>query len=167
MRKSYLYRRYTFSSKLECCSSSGTCNKVIRLRIPTCPQLCHLPPFCFSHATSVWGISHSLFFARTACHVGSYLPEQGSNPVPLQWERRVLTTGPPGKSLTFFLGEGFPDHPGLHHGVVTFPWLWSWTDRQILIFMSVGLVFSTIFKEVMHLLIFCIPQNVQFIMSCK
>ena len=26
-------------------------------------------------------------------------PKQGSNPCPLQWKHRVLTTGPPGKSL--------------------------------------------------------------------
>ena len=31
-------------------------------------------------------------------HVGSEFPDQGSNPPPLQWKCRVLTTGPPGKS---------------------------------------------------------------------
>ena len=31
---------------------------------------------------------------------GSQFPDQGSNLGPLQWEHRVLTTGPPGKSLT-------------------------------------------------------------------
>ena len=30
------------------------------------------------------------------------MPDQGSNPVPLHWECRVLATEPPGKSLTFF-----------------------------------------------------------------
>ena len=36
---------------------------------------------------------------------GIQFPDQGSNPGPLRWERRVLATGPPGKSLniTFFL----------------------------------------------------------------
>ena len=28
-------------------------------------------------------------------------PDQGSSPCPLQWKRRVLTTGPPGKSTVF------------------------------------------------------------------
>ena len=32
-----------------------------------------------------------------ACGVS--FPDQGSNPGPLHWECRVLTTGPPGKSL--------------------------------------------------------------------
>ena len=30
---------------------------------------------------------------------GIQFPNQGSNPCPLHWKRRVLTTGPPGKSL--------------------------------------------------------------------
>ena len=30
---------------------------------------------------------------------GIQFPNQGSNPAPLHWERRVLTTAPPGKSL--------------------------------------------------------------------
>ena len=43
---------------------------------------------------------HSLFFfKRTMQHAGSLLADQGSNPSPLQWKRRVLTTGPPGKSF--------------------------------------------------------------------
>ena len=32
-------------------------------------------------------------------HVGSWFPDQGSNPHPLQWKRGVLTAGLPGKSL--------------------------------------------------------------------
>ena len=42
-------------------------------------------------------------FDRTAQHVGSQFPNQGSNPCPLQWKHGVLTTGPPGKSLQFIL----------------------------------------------------------------
>ena len=38
------------------------------------------------------------FFGHTAQHVGSYLPDQGSNPRPLHWKRGVLTIGPPRKS---------------------------------------------------------------------
>ena len=37
-------------------------------------------------------------FYRTKQHVGSSLPNQGSNQQPLHWEDGVLTTGPPGKS---------------------------------------------------------------------
>ena len=40
------------------------------------------------------------FFGRTSQHVGSQFPDQGSNPHCLHWKRRVLTTGPPGKSLS-------------------------------------------------------------------
>ena len=36
-------------------------------------------------------------------HAGSQFPDQGSNPCPLHWENRVLTTGPPGKSLVSLL----------------------------------------------------------------
>ena len=32
-------------------------------------------------------------------HVGSYFPDQGSNPLPMLWKHRILTTGPPGKFL--------------------------------------------------------------------
>ena len=41
---------------------------------------------------------HHLFLA-TVRHAGSKFPNQGSNTCPLQWRRRVSTTGPPGKSL--------------------------------------------------------------------
>ena len=37
-------------------------------------------------------------FSWATWHVGSWFPEQGSNPHPLQWQHSVLTTGPPGKS---------------------------------------------------------------------
>ena len=36
-------------------------------------------------------------------HVGSYFPNQGSNPCTLCWKCGVLTTGPPGKSQKCFL----------------------------------------------------------------
>ena len=38
------------------------------------------------------------FFGHAAWLAGSYFPKQGSNPWPLQWKCRVLTTGPPGKT---------------------------------------------------------------------
>ena len=43
-----------------------------------------------------------LFLGRTVWHVGSQFPDQGSNPCPLHWKCRVLTTGPPGKSWNTF-----------------------------------------------------------------
>ena len=35
-------------------------------------------------------------FGHIMWHVGSYFPNQGSNPHPLLWKHRVLTIGPPG-----------------------------------------------------------------------
>ena len=35
-------------------------------------------------------------------HVGSLFPDQGLNPRSLHWKSRILTTGPPRKSLYFF-----------------------------------------------------------------
>ena len=37
-------------------------------------------------------------FGCTLGHVGSYFPDYGSNPCPLYWKHRVLTTGLPGMS---------------------------------------------------------------------
>ena len=43
-----------------------------------------------------------VFFGFLATrHMGSYLPDQGSNPNPPTLEGEVLTTGPPGKSLYY------------------------------------------------------------------
>ena len=45
-------------------------------------------------------LCHSFFssFGQATRLAGSYFPDQGSNPCPLQWKRGVLTAGPPGKS---------------------------------------------------------------------
>ena len=43
----------------------------------------------------------NIFFGGGGWHAGSQFPHQGSNPCPLQWKRRVLTTGPPGKSQKY------------------------------------------------------------------
>ena len=48
---------------------------------------------CGSPAAQFWHANSQL---QHAC--GIQFPDQGSNPAPLHWERRVLTTGPPGKS---------------------------------------------------------------------
>ena len=41
------------------------------------------------------------FVSSVAWHAGSWFPEQGSNPCPLQWKHRVLPPGWPGKSQIF------------------------------------------------------------------
>ena len=41
----------------------------------------------------------SLFF-HIRWHIGSYFPDQGSNPCSLQWKHNILTTGQPGKALS-------------------------------------------------------------------
>ena len=46
-------------------------------------------------------------------HVGSYFPNQGSNPSPLHWKHGVLTIGPPGKSLNFGKNAGMGCHAPL------------------------------------------------------
>ena len=51
------------------------------------------------------------FFGYDVWHVGSWFPQQGSNLCPLQWKRRVSTTGPPGKSL--FARFGYEIYAGL------------------------------------------------------
>ena len=40
-------------------------------------------------------------FVRATWLMGSLFPDQGLNPGPWHWERGVLTTGPPGNSLSF------------------------------------------------------------------
>ena len=46
-------------------------------------------------------------FGHAVRHVGSQFPHQGSNLQPLHWKRRVLTTGPPGRSPRLFLKKNF------------------------------------------------------------
>ena len=49
-----------------------------------------------------WSLNFPFFFfGHTMRHVGSWFPDQGSNPHPVQWKCGVLTTGPRGKSLEF------------------------------------------------------------------
>ena len=45
-----------------------------------------------------WLIFKSIF-GCSAQHAGSWFPKQGSNPCPLQWKRRVLTTEWPGNFM--------------------------------------------------------------------
>ena len=48
-----------------------------------------------------WAIFFFFFWLNLEWHAGSYFPDQVSNPCPLQWKCRVLTTGPLGKSLSY------------------------------------------------------------------
>ena len=48
--------------------------------------------------------SFVLFYSGHAMqHAGSQFPDQGLNPCPLQWKRKALTAGPPGKPLESFV----------------------------------------------------------------
>ena len=58
-----------------------------------------LPPFLEIYLSLCFFVC--LFFGCAMRYAGSQFPVQGSNPRPLQWKHRVLTTGPPGKSLFF------------------------------------------------------------------
>ena len=42
------------------------------------------------------------FFNFAMWHVRSWYPSRESNPCSLQWKLRVLTTGPPGKSQSYY-----------------------------------------------------------------
>ena len=68
--------------------------------------------------SSSWNIhlkSHFFFFLVLAmCHMRYQFLYQGLNPCSLQWKHRVLTPGPPRKSLTSrILKESFLTHPRL------------------------------------------------------
>ena len=82
MRKLYLQRRYTSSSKLGCGSSSGTCILIIRPCIPTCPKRGYLSPLCFPYAISVWGISLSSWVKSS---LTIWAPIKGFLYIPLLW----------------------------------------------------------------------------------
>ena len=62
------------------------------------------------------------YFGLTACHVGSWFPDQGLNPCPLQWKLRVLTTVPPGKFLQPF---------SWHIFFSSSSFLWGWSFRTL------------------------------------
>ena len=69
-------------------------------------QISHLQlvtPFCFLAGFKLFLVCSQLFifffWFLWQWHVGSQFPDQESNLQPLHWQHRVLTTGPPGKSL--------------------------------------------------------------------
>ena len=47
------------------------------------------------------------FFWPQWAACGILVPQPGIELVPLQWKRRVLTTGPPGKSLMAVISETY------------------------------------------------------------
>ena len=75
----------------------------------------------------MWHVGSSIF--AVSCRIFSCgmptlscdirFPDQGLNLNLLHWERGVLATGPPGKSLPFFFSmEGLQKHPGAHQGLL-------------------------------------------------
>ena len=62
------------------------------------PTKLNLMPFLRYIKEKGWNILST--FGGAAWHVGSWFPNQGSNPHPLHWKCTVLNTGPLGKSLS-------------------------------------------------------------------
>ena len=58
---------------------------------------------CWVYGTFIFNFFFSFDLSEQL--VGSQFPDQGSNPRPLHWKRRVLTTGQPGKSLNLTFKE--------------------------------------------------------------
>ena len=59
-------------------------------------------PACGIFSCSIWDLLVVTFRLLVAARRIQF-PDQGSSPGPLNWERGVLTTGPPGKSLYILL----------------------------------------------------------------
>lgn len=55
--------------------------------------------FLFQITDTIRKSSELFFFFPFSCHLAcrilSIVPQEGMEPVPLQWKRQVLTTGPP------------------------------------------------------------------------
>ena len=97
---------------------SGACHLLFRV-LSFYWLSCRLETSClgaFKNSQSFWRVNSplfsfpvldfmSFFFLFLPCHawhVGSYFPDQGSNPCPLQWKYGTLTSRPPGKPSMFF-----------------------------------------------------------------
>ena len=79
----------------------------IKWGTPVCVCVCVCVFFCtllFFHLVYLKGnLMVTFFFFFLAAPRGMRnFPNQVSNPRPLQWKRRIFTTGPPGKSLVTF-----------------------------------------------------------------
>ena len=76
------------------------------------PHLLAVSAHCLTHAlTHTHSFIHSFFFFKllpppafltTSCSMWNF-PNQGSNLCPLKWKHGVSSTGPPGKSVLYFL----------------------------------------------------------------
>ena len=79
--------------------SSSTLKSMPKFRVITQPSWLVFPTtVCFYIQLIAWEVC---LFGCTTHQVGSYFPDQGSNPHPLQYKHRILTTEPPGKSWAF------------------------------------------------------------------
>ena len=71
-----------------------------------CPLKLHHPNSSFHLKLlqlSFFKFNFYLFFCHTMQHVGSWFPDQGSNPCPSHWEHGFLTTGHQGSPCHCFL----------------------------------------------------------------
>ena len=90
------------------CVCVCVCVCVLRWMEEDCLGFCFLKNaqrfFLLFHILTIRMFSYSIvffFFGCSMCHVGSQLPNQGSNPHPLHWKHGVLPTGLPGKVQYF------------------------------------------------------------------
>ena len=63
-----------------------------------------------------------LFFGHATQHVGSEFPNQGSNPCPLRWKCRVLTTEPPEYSPQLTIQSLLNSDIIFYYSLGKFPW---------------------------------------------
>ena len=52
--------------------------------------------------------------------------DQGWNPCSLQWRCTALTTGPPGKSPSYFMSLGLPGFPHLKNKIFEYVYMCNW-----------------------------------------
>ena len=81
---------------------------------------CHLSSRCLFSYRGLLLHLIIIIIVRAGQHVGSQLPNQGSNLRPLQWKHGVVTTGPPGKSsATLQWRQGQRESPGSSRKLVS------------------------------------------------
>ena len=83
---------------------------------PSTVQVCSLNHWT---ARKLLTMQCTFFFGLTTWHVGSTIPDQGSNPGPLHGKCEVLTTGLPGMSSTRTFTERLPDPSDANEGAGT------------------------------------------------
>lgn len=127
-RDSLVDGRSVMDMSCKCCVWESVENQNLELKghgLPANPELSRRGEFCCAPArtytnTVSWGKAYfrwrqfasmgfnfvCLFVCLTSPHVWlskSLFPDQGSNPCLLQWKSGVVTIGPPGNSLCFYL----------------------------------------------------------------